>query len=64
MFLSLPGFHLDAEVTGKRINRGRGQLFELVCNYCWAGQEKAIEWIKKKMTVLIKNSLQLPYKNV
>ena len=42
MFLSLQGSHLEAEVTGGRIIRGRGYGLEVPCNYCLTGQEKAI----------------------
>ena len=54
MFLSLPGSHLEAEVTGGRVNRGAYGL-DVTCNYCLTGQEKAIEWVKRKITAITKD---------
>ena len=50
MFLSLSGSYLEAEVTGTRVNRGGGYGLEVPCKYCLTGQEKAIDWIKNKIT--------------
>ena len=47
MFLSFPGSFLEAEATGKRVNRGGGYGLEFPCKYCFRGQEKAIGWITK-----------------
>ena len=47
MFFSLPDSHLKVEMISKRVKRRREFDFEVPCNYCWTGQEKAIEWIKK-----------------
>ena len=52
MFLSLRGSHMQPKVKGKRVNRGEG--LEVSCNYCLIGQEKAIEWVKKKIAVILK----------
>ena len=46
--------NLEAEVTGGRVNRGVYGL-ELPCNYCLTGQEKVIEWVKKKITAITKD---------
>ena len=54
MFLSLLDSHLEAEVTGGRVNRGGGYSLEVPCNYCLPGQEKAIEWVKNKITAITK----------
>ena len=55
-FLSLPGSHLEAEVTGGRVNRGYGGYgLEVPCNYCLTGQQKAIEWVKKEITAITKD---------
>ena len=55
MFLNLPGSHLEAELIGGRVNRGGGYGLEAPCNYCLTGQKKAIELVKKKITVITKD---------
>ena len=37
-------------MTGKRINRGGKYGLEAPCKYCISGQEKAVDWIKRKVT--------------
>lgn len=34
MFLTQPGSHLEAEVTGKRVSSGGGKSLEAPCNCC------------------------------
>ena len=53
IFLSLPGSYLEAKVTGKTVNREGGYKLEVPCKYCLTGQEKAIDWIKKKITSIL-----------
>ena len=48
--IRLSGSHLEAEVTGVRVNRGGRYGLEVPCNYCLTGQEKATEWVKKETT--------------
>ena len=55
MFLSLPGSHLEAEVTGARVNRGGGYGLKVPCNYCLTGKEKAIKLVKKKINAITKD---------
>ena len=52
-FLGLPGSYLEEEVSGKRLNRGGGYGLEVPYKYCLAGQEKAIDWIKRRMTYIL-----------
>ena len=54
MIVSLLGSHLEAEVTGKQVNRGGGYDLEVPWNYCLAGQKKTLKWFKKNMTVILK----------
>ena len=53
LFLTLPGSFLETEVTGKRINRGGGYGLEVPCKYRISGQEKAVDWIKRKATTFL-----------
>ena len=53
LFLNLPGSFLETKVTGKRINRGGGYGLEVPCKYRISGQEKAVEWIKRKATTFL-----------
>ena len=48
LFLTLPGSFLETKETGKRINRGGG--LEVRCKYRISGQEKPVDWIKRKAT--------------
>ena len=52
LFLTLPGSFLETKVTGKRINRG-GYGLEVPCKYRISGQEKAVDWIKRKATTFL-----------
>ena len=51
--IPLPGSFLETKVNGKRINRGRRYGLEVPCKYRIAGQEKAIDWIKRKATAFL-----------
>ena len=53
MFLTLAGKFLEAKVTGKRINRWGGYGLEVPCKYRISGQEKAVDWIKRKATTFL-----------
>ena len=53
LFLTLPRTFLETEVTGKRINRGGGYGLEVPCKYRISGEEKAVDWIKRKTTTFL-----------
>ena len=53
LFLTLPGSFLETKVTGKKINRGGGYGLEVPCKYRISGQEKAVDWIKRKATTFL-----------
>ena len=58
LFLTLPGSFLETKVTAKRIYRGGGYGLEVPCKYYISGQEKAVDWIKRKaITFLQEHSL-------
>jgi hypothetical protein len=38
-----------AVVKGKRVNRGTGYGLEIPCEYCFAGNEYSIQWLKSKL---------------
>ena len=40
-------------MTGKRINRTGGYGLEVPCKYRISGQEKAVDWIKRKATTFL-----------
>ena len=40
-------------MTGKRINRGGGYGLEVPCKYRISGQEKAVDWRKRKVTTFL-----------
>ena len=40
-------------MTGERINRGGGYGLEVPCKYRISGQEKAVDWIKRKATTFL-----------
>ena len=50
LFLTLCGSFLETKVTGKRINRGGGYGLEVPRKYRISGQEKPVDWIKRKAT--------------
>ena len=52
-FLSLPNGNISCEVTGKRVNRGRGYGLQIPVKYTFLGPNKAIEWIEKRVTEII-----------
>ena len=54
MFLTLPGSFLETKVNRKRINRGGGYGLEILSKYRISGQEKAVDWIKRKVTTFLK----------
>lgn len=54
MFLSIPSSNLEEEVESERVHRRGGNGSKVPCNYCLTGQKKAIEWVKKKITVTLK----------
>ena len=43
----------ETKVTGKRINRGGGYGLEVPCKYRISGQEKAVDWRKRKVTTFL-----------
>ena len=53
LFLSLPGSFVENNVTRKRINRGGGYGLEVPCKYRISGQEKAVDWMKRKATTFL-----------
>ena len=53
LFLTLPGSFLETKVTGKRINSRGGHGLEVPCKYRISGQEKAVDWIKRKAITFI-----------
>ena len=58
LFLTLQASFLETKVTGKRINRGGGYGLEVPCKYRVSGQQKAVDWIKRKTTTFLqKHSL-------
>ena len=57
LFLTLPGSFLETKVTGKRINQGGGYVLEVLSKYCISGQEKAVDWIKRKETTFVQEHL-------
>ena len=54
MFLKLTGSYIEAEVTGKYVNRGAGYGLELPCIYHITGQEKAVLWLSHKIDSIMK----------
>ena len=48
-FLSLPNQSITVYVKGKRINRGVGYGLEIHVEYIFYGNEKAIQWEKRKL---------------
>ena len=52
-FIAKESSFLETKVTGKRINRGGGYGLEVPCKYRILGQEKAVDWIKRKVTTFI-----------
>ena len=57
LFLTLPWSFLETKVTGKRINLGGGYGLEVACKYWISGQEKAVDWIKRKATTFLQEHL-------
>ena len=53
VFLTLPGSFLETKVTVKRINRGGGYGLKVPGKYHISGQEKAVDWIKRKATTFL-----------
>ena len=53
LFLTFPGSFLETKVTGKRINRGGGYGLEVPCKCRISGQEKAVDWVKRKVTTFL-----------
>ena len=53
LFLTFPGSFLETKKTGKRINRGGEYGLEVPCKYCISRQEKALDLIKSKATILL-----------
>ena len=54
MFLKLTGSYIEAEVTGKYVNRGAGYGLELPCIYHITGQEKAVLRLSHKIDSIMK----------
>ena len=40
---------MEAEVIGKRVDRGRGNRLEILVRYLFLGPAKAIDWLKRKL---------------
>ena len=57
LFLTLPGSFLETKVTEKRINRGGGYGLEVPRKYRISGQEKPVDWIKRKATTFLQERL-------
>ena len=53
LVLTLPRSFLKTKVTGKRVNRGGGYGLKVLCKYYILGQEKAVDWIKRKATTFL-----------
>ena len=53
LFLTLPETFYETKVTGERINRGGGYGLEVAHKYRISGQEKAVDWIKRKATTFL-----------
>ena len=53
LFLTLAGSFLENKVIEKRINRGREYGLEVPCKYRISRQQKAVDWIKRKVTTLL-----------
>ena len=53
LFLTLLGSFSEIKVPGIRINRGGGYGLEVPCKYRISGQEKAVDWIKRKATTFL-----------
>ena len=53
LFSTLPGSFLGTKVIGKIINQGGGYGLEVPCKYCISGQEKTVDWIKRKATTCL-----------
>ena len=53
MFFNLLGSFLETKVTGKKINRGGWYGLEVPCKYRISGQQKAVDWIKRKATTFL-----------
>ena len=47
-FIAKESSFLETKVTGKRINRGGGYGLEVPSKYRISGQEKAVDWKKRK----------------
>ena len=57
LFLTLPGSFLETKLTGKRINRGGGYGLEVPWKYRISGQEKGVDWIKRKTITFLQEHL-------
>ena len=55
MILTIPSTTIEAEVLGKRVNRGSGYGLEITVKYRYYGQEKLIQWLVKKLEPVKKN---------
>ena len=53
LFLILLGSFLETKVTGKRTKPGGGYGLEVPCKYRKSGQEKAVDWIKRRGTTFL-----------
>lgn len=60
MFLCIPSSNLKEEVESERVNRTGGNGSKVPGNYCLTGQKKAIEWVKKKITVTLMEHTAAP----
>ena len=56
LYLSLPNFSLELEVTGKRVSRGGGYGLKIPARFCFYGPEKSTQWLETRLT---KNEGQL-----
>ena len=50
LWLCLPHFHLELEVTGKRVNREGGYRVEISAKLCFYGPERLMQWLETRLT--------------
>ena len=56
LFLKVPYTSIEAEVTGKRVNRGGGYGLEVPVIYYFTGPEKLVNCIEEKLIHCKQNS--------
>ena len=50
LYLSLPHFYLELEVTGKHVNHEGGYGLEILARFCLYRPEKATQWLETRLT--------------